>query len=380
MTASRALSHRPEGTPTFGIFDWIDLPPGADQADVLESRLAMIESADRGGEITTYHLAEHHATRLSLSPSPTVFLAAASQRTTRIRLATTVLVLPLYDTLRLSQEIGMLDQLSRGRIDVGLGRGSVPIEGEIYGYAPDDMTDRYDAMEPALLESLARGVYVRPSTEELHRSHVRLFATTRQKPYPPLWYPTSSPGTIPRLAQEGFNTIFGFAWFSPSAEDLAKVSDAYFAGVELARGNGGPRYAAPGRPLRFGTMRHVFVADSDARAAEIGGRALDDFNANFTFLMREHHQDLGHGKGMAPAELGFDSLRDESKVLVGSVERVTDQLVELMRVGQLNHFAGVLAFGSLTRDQVLSSLDLFQTQVVPQVGRALAAGRRSALR
>jgi alkanesulfonate monooxygenase SsuD/methylene tetrahydromethanopterin reductase-like flavin-dependent oxidoreductase (luciferase family) len=239
---------------TFGIFDWLDMARGADQADVLEGRLAMVEAADGGGEFATYHLAEHHGTPLGLAPSPSVFIAAAAQRTTRIRLAPTVYVLPLYDTLRLAQEIGMLDQLTRGRLDLGLGRGSVPIEGEFYGHDVSQMAKRYAEMEPALLETLARDVYVKPAGEKSHRGDLPLYVTTRQKPNPPLWYPTTNPETVPRIAKGGFSTIYGFAWFSPSAEEMGKVSEQFFAGVDLAERSGGRPYAVPGHKPRFGTV------------------------------------------------------------------------------------------------------------------------------
>jgi alkanesulfonate monooxygenase SsuD/methylene tetrahydromethanopterin reductase-like flavin-dependent oxidoreductase (luciferase family) len=208
-------------------------------------------------------------------------------------------------------------------------------------------------------------VYVKPAGEESHWDELPLYVTTRQKPNPPLWYPTTNPETVPRLAKDGFNTLFGFAWFSPSAEDIGKVSDQYFAGIDVAEQNGGRRYAVPGHTPRFGTMRHVFVAETDAEAVEIARPALDDFNNNFTFLMRQHNQLL------SPTELDFDGLRDNSKVLVGSVGSVVDRLVELITVGRLNHFAGVFAWGSLTSEQTHRSLDLFQAQVIPQVRAAL---------
>lgn len=352
---------------TFALFDWIDSPPGADQADVLEGRLQMIESADRGTQISTYHMAEHHGTTLGLSPSPSVFIAAAAQRTTRIRLAPTVFVLPLYDNLRLAQEIGMLDQLSRGRLDIGLGRGSVPIEGEFYGYSFAEMAKRYSEQEPALLETLKTGVYVAPPGEASHHDGLPLYVTTIQKPNPPLWYPTTNAESVPRLAKDGYNTLFGFAWFSPSAEEIGKVSDTYFAGVELAQRNGDQRYAVPGVTPRFGTMRHVFVAETDDEAVAIARPALDDFNNNFTFLMRRHNQ-----LTELPRKLDFDSLRDNTKVIVGSVQTVVDRLVELIEVGKLNHFAGVFAWGSLTTEQTLASLGLYQSEVVPLVRAALA--------
>src|SRR4051812_50137295 len=109
----------------FGLFDWIDAAPGRTAGEVYEDRLRLLREADRGG-FTVYHLAEHHGTPLGLAPSPAVFLAAAARATERIRLAPTTFIVPLYDPLRLVEEIGMLDQLSGGGPAIGGGGGAAP--------------------------------------------------------------------------------------------------------------------------------------------------------------------------------------------------------------------------------------------------------------
>ena len=109
-----------------GIFDHLDRRE-VPLDEFYESRLRLLEKYDAAG-FSAYHLAEHHATPLGLAPVPGIFLAAATQRTRRIRLGPCVYCLPLYDPLRLIEEVCMLDQLSRGRFDLGVGRGIVPYE------------------------------------------------------------------------------------------------------------------------------------------------------------------------------------------------------------------------------------------------------------
>src|SRR5919197_5842860 len=124
-----------------GIFDHLDrreMPVG----EFYESRLRLLEKYDAAG-FAAYHLAEHHFTPLGLAPAPGIFLAAAAQRTRRIRLGPCVYCLPLYNPLRLIEEICMLDQLSRGRFDLGVGRGISPIETAYYGVNPDHRQAMY---------------------------------------------------------------------------------------------------------------------------------------------------------------------------------------------------------------------------------------------
>jgi alkanesulfonate monooxygenase SsuD/methylene tetrahydromethanopterin reductase-like flavin-dependent oxidoreductase (luciferase family) len=96
----------------FGIFDWLDGDPAC-AAERYDQRLRMVELADWLG-FYAYHLAEHHGTPLGLAPSPNLLLAAAAAATHRLRLGPMVSVLPLYQPLRLIEELGMLDQLAIG--------------------------------------------------------------------------------------------------------------------------------------------------------------------------------------------------------------------------------------------------------------------------
>src|SRR2546427_8520870 len=118
----------------FGVFDHLDRHGGA-LADYYEDRLKIAEAYDRAG-FYAYHLAEHHATPLGMSPSPSVFLAAVAQRTKRLRFGPLVYTLPMYHPLRVAEEICMLDQLSNGRLEVGVGRGISAHELTYYGVDP----------------------------------------------------------------------------------------------------------------------------------------------------------------------------------------------------------------------------------------------------
>src|ERR1700716_4688098 len=115
----------------FGIFDHMDRA-GADLGRQFDERLKLIELYEKAG-FHAYHLAEHHATPLGMSPSPSVFLAAVAQRTTRLRFGPLVYTVNLYHPLRLIDEICMLDQLSGGRLELRIGRGLLPPWGGYYG-------------------------------------------------------------------------------------------------------------------------------------------------------------------------------------------------------------------------------------------------------
>src|SRR5262245_726152 len=118
----------------FGVFDHMD-DSGSPLGLQFENRLKLAEAYDRFG-FHAYHLAEHHGTPLGLAPSPSVFMAALAQRTTRLRFGPLVYLLPLYHPLRLIEEICMLDHMSGGRLELGVGRGVSPIEVGFFGVDP----------------------------------------------------------------------------------------------------------------------------------------------------------------------------------------------------------------------------------------------------
>jgi alkanesulfonate monooxygenase SsuD/methylene tetrahydromethanopterin reductase-like flavin-dependent oxidoreductase (luciferase family) len=352
----------------FGLFDWVDARPGRSVAETYDDRLRVLAEADRGG-FSTYHLAEHHGTPLGLSPSPAVFLAAAARATARIRLAPTTFIVPLYDPLRLVQEICMLDQLSHGRLDVGVGKGSSPIEAAMYGLTREDTAARFEEAFPAVVEALETGVFRRPGTDA---APVELHVPVYQRPHPPFWYPTSNADSIPRLGDEGYNVLFGFAFTSPPLEVVREQSRVFAEHHRASAARGGLRYALPGREPRFGMLRHVLVAPTDDAALALARPAFADHHRSFTHLWRR----AGNERFSGPVD--FDRLVAERKLFVGSPETVTAQVAEAVTTGEVNYLAGAFAWGSLEPAPVLDSVRLFRDEVVPAV-REFVGERRSAV-
>jgi len=352
----------------FGLFDWVDAHPGLTAGEVYDARLRILAEADQGG-FAVYHLAEHHGTPLGLAPSPAVFVAAAARATERIRLAPTTFVVPLYDPLRLVEEIAMLDQLSHGRLDIGVGRGSSPYEAAMYGLTPPEAAQRFDLLVLSILEALETGRFRRPAGDGTTADEVDLHVTARQRPHPPLWYPTSNPASIPRLGEQGYNVLFGFGFVSPPLEVVREQRRIFAERFSESEARGRARCSLPGRAPRFGVMRHVLVAPTDEEALAVGRAAFADHHTNFTHLWRKH------GSERFSEPLDFDRLVAEQKLFVGSPETVSAQVGEAVTCGEVNYLAGAFAWGSLDPDIALRSLRLFRDEVIPSVRREAVVGR-----
>jgi alkanesulfonate monooxygenase SsuD/methylene tetrahydromethanopterin reductase-like flavin-dependent oxidoreductase (luciferase family) len=347
---------------TFGLFDWVDADGVREPGQLYRERLDLLAGAEALG-FDVYHLAEHHGTPLGLVPSPSVFMAAAAMRTTRIRLCPLVYVLPLYHPARLAEEIAMLDQLSGGRLEIGFGKGGNPYELLTFGIEPGEAQQRYDEVLASLMPALEGGTMAAgPAAPGGYGMPIR----TLQAPSPPVWYPTSNPNSVAALGKRGINTIFGFSFRSPAIEEIRLRRDQYFDGV--ADAPPGTAMGGAGVPTpRFGIMRNIYVGESDGRARERAVEVMEGFHHQFTALLRRHGDDRFGG----PQD--FAAAIEEGRVIAGSAATVRAQLTGMMRASGCNHFAGAFAFGALSHDEARASLTRFAEQVAPalrELGRA----------
>ena len=120
----------------FGLFDHVE-DAERPLATLFDERLTFAQAADDAG-IYCLHVAEHHATPLNMVPVPGIYLGAVARATKRMRLGPLVYLLPLYSPLRLIEEICILDHLSYGRMEVGVGRGVSPFELKYHKIEHDD--------------------------------------------------------------------------------------------------------------------------------------------------------------------------------------------------------------------------------------------------
>ena len=353
MVDGNATSQADSALVQFGIFDWIDrnqlqLP------DLYEQRLQCLEYADEAG-FYCYHLAEHQATPLAMAPSPSVFLAAAIQRTHHIHLGPLVYLLPLYNPLRLAQEICMLDNMSRGRLEVGVGRGVSPYELAFYNVSPQEAHAMFREALDILIAALTTGEVSYAGTYFSFKN-VRLHIAPYQRPYPPLWYPTDNTNSITWLAQEGFNTITHY----PPMTTMRELFDLYKR-VWQEHHTNSERLNAHVSDPKYGIVRHVYVAETDAQALQEARAAFADFINNFNYLRVAQ----GDTSGRAAYLADFDARLADGLHIVGSPDTVKKRVQEHLQLTGSNYFVGSFCFGTLTTAQTLRSMRLFAEEVMP---------------
>jgi len=330
----------------FGVFDHLDRSRSA-LADYYEERLQVVEAFDRAG-FHAYHVAEHHSTPLGMAPSPSVFLAAAAERTERIRLGPMVFALPLYNPLRLIEEICMLDQMSGGRLDVGFGRGASPIELELFGVDPGEARDIYDEAMAVITQGLS-------SPELSHRG--RLFNYDKvpmalepfQKPHPPLWYGVHANDSAARSARQGLNVI------SLDAVEATRGFSEHYRAAWKESGRAGPM-------PKFGLGRFVVVADTDAEAVKLAERAYPMWYESFYYLFKVFDRMPNH-----PRPPTYREIMADTRGIAGSPATVTDVIRKQMTDSGADYFVGQFTFGDMTLSETLRSVGLFVEKVMPEL-------------
>jgi len=333
-----------------GVFDHMDrgLAP-LDQ--FYEERLKLVEAYDRAG-FYGYHVAEHHATPLGVAASPGVWLAAIAQRTKRLRFGPLVYLLPLYHPIKLLEEICMLDQMSGGRLLLGVGRGISPIEMRYYGFDPAETP----AMYAEALEVILRGLTQKELSFEgkyYKYRDVPMELEPYQRPHPPLWYGLGRTDGVPWAVEHKVNVVGNL-----NGKGMRALTDRYRQ-EWTAQGN------RPEDMPFMGVGRHVVVAETEKEALEVARRGYNKWRDSFLLLWRKHNVNLPNPNAMFPER--FEEAELEGRAVAGTPEKVREYLQRTIDEGGLNYLLCRFAFGDITGDEALHSIDLFTRKVMPDI-------------
>src|SRR5262245_58791390 len=172
-----------------GLFDHVEYGDRP-LATLFDERLEFVVAAEEAG-FYCLQVAEHHATPLNMVPVPGVYLGAVARATRRIHLGPLVYLLPLYSPLRLIEEICMLDHLSRGRLEVGVGRGVSPYELKYHKVEHDQSRDIFVDAFDCVSKGLVSDMFSYAGSHYEY-ADVPIALRPLQQPHPPFWYGSSN--------------------------------------------------------------------------------------------------------------------------------------------------------------------------------------------
>ncbi|HXQ83689.1 MAG TPA: LLM class flavin-dependent oxidoreductase [Xanthobacteraceae bacterium] len=344
----------------FGLFDHVEYGDRS-LTTLFDERLQFAEAAEAAG-IYCLHVAEHHATPLNMVPVPGVYLGAVARATKSMRLGPLVYLLPLYSPLRLIEEICMLDHLSHGRLDVGVGRGVSPYELKFHKVEHDQSRDIFiDAFR-----CVSAGLVTDSLTykgEHYVYENVPIVLRPLQQPHPPFWYASSNEIGSTWGGEHGLH----FVTLGPAATAKANI-EAYKATLRKRGAPAQPKADFSGGAA-IGVQRHIFIADTDAEAVRFGKPAMDRHLAHLNWLRVKHGQTGLTSRLNVPRGADFEACVADGTAVAGSPQTVRAELERQLKELGINYLLTYLFLGSMSLADALRSLELFSTEVMPHLAK-----------
>jgi alkanesulfonate monooxygenase SsuD/methylene tetrahydromethanopterin reductase-like flavin-dependent oxidoreductase (luciferase family) len=334
-------------------------------ATILNGHLDEWERADELG-FDGIFLAEHHFTAYNLTPSPNVLLAAIAQRTQRMRFGTMCNVLPFNQPLRVAEEYAMLDAISHGRVEVGIGRGVDEQEFVHFGMPLSEARPRFLEGFELIRKAWTQDTFTHDGEYYPLVGDCTIYPRPVQRPHPPVWITSVSPPTVEWAAQNDLSISSGFA----GAEEIGKKFQYYYD-VSRAAGN-------DPTPSKLALFRHVFVADTDQEARALAEPALDHYFRLFrpaalpVDLEKMAVGDYAYYKeALAPFFSGyeptFDEICESGFIISGDPHSVRDQILDQLGATGAGRLLAQVDFGDMALEHVMHAEELLAAEVLPAV-------------
>lgn len=349
----------------FGTYYFLQAPPGRSDEEVIRGEFEQITLSEQLGYDTVW-LTEHHFTEYGISVSPMALAAAIAAKTERVKMALAAAILPFHDPIRLAEEIAFVDVLSRGRLQVGIGRGNRPIEFAGYRVSQEENRERFGEILDIMVQAWTQE-RVSYAGQFFQIDGIPVRPKPFQKPHPPLMLVCISPETIAFAARRAWPMLNSIL-YGP-IQQLIDKRDIYVAAMREA---GYAEDAVKNALASWSVSRHIYVAPTDREAmAEAKAAELWYQQALARFLIPDNIETAPPAlqpqfRALAATlqTISWDKLSEET-VVFGSPERVIDKVQEMQEIG-VGELLCWMNFGTLPQERVLRSMRLFAEKVMPK--------------
>ena len=335
-----------------GLFTEFEWRPGVDEAQAFDDSLAQVTVAEDLGYDAVWLAELHFQKERSVLSSPLVVGATIAGRTKRVKIGFAVQVLPLIHPLRLAEDVATLDQVSKGRLDFGVGRSGLPGHYTGFNIPYEESQERFDETLEILLKAWTEERFTYEG-KYFQFHDVCAIPKPYQKPHPPLRVAATSEESYAAVGRRGL-PIF-LAVRTSSISELERYVGAYHAAWREAGHAGRGEVAA---------ILPVYVADTERRAREESEASAMHFyrSVGEALLAGPRHEVGERLRGMS-----FDQVLKDFAVY-GTPERVADRLEELRRAIGFTKLAVWMNVGSrIPQDRVLASMQRFAERVIPRL-------------
>lgn len=341
--------------PTF--FPDVDRDPG----QLMRRWLDLLAESEALGFDSLWANEHHFDPYGGIIPSPPTMLAALSQRTRRARLGTSIVVLPLHNPIEIAEQLAMVDLMSGGRVEFGIGRGFVEFDYDRLHIPREDSQERMREQLAVIIKAWSG----EPFSHEgrfYRYDKLEVWPRPEQRPHPPIWLSCSqTPSSFEWAGRLGYN-ILTVAY--RSVELLVANNKIYREALAKAG-------HAPGKG-RIATHYHCVLAEDRREAREIARQAWRRYTTATTHTLERLRADQDSLKDPVRKQAQQDALDIEKMVEELRVIACTpDEAVRLLERAQdamgFDQCDCTFFFGGITHDQAQRSLRLFATEVMPKL-------------
>jgi len=336
----------------FGLMYSFIIPPQAKMShlDTFRELDELLPLAEELG-YDAFHTTEHHFQFNGWAPSPLVVLAKAAGLTQRMRLVTNILVVPLYEPLRLVEDVLTLDNLCDGRLTLGVSPGYVSEEFDAFGVPHGERFRRFEELLDLLQTAWAKDPF------SFAGRYYRV-PETRLVPRPvqsslPIWYGVSGPKLLERAVQRRCPVV-------ASPRHTVEELQGHYAHYEVAARAAG--WETRERPV----IREVFVAPTTARAEALAGPAVTHLFGLYGRKSAEGERELRNDRGELirdEAQVDFKSFA--SRYIIGDPETARRQLQALRDALRPTELICRMQLPGIPTRDFETSLRLFAEEVMP---------------
>ncbi len=374
----------------FGLFYAHQLPRGEgvpDEGRMLEEALEQVELADRLGFDCVWEVEHHFLEEYSHSSAPEVFLAAASQRTKRIRLGHGVVQLPpaINHPARVAERIATLDLISGGRVEFGTGEGSSQMELGGFGIEDGQKRAQWEEALDAITRMFAEDPFQGYDGRWISMPPRNVVPKPAQKPHPPLWVACSRRETMLMAGERGLGAL-SFSFVEP--EEAKEWVDAYYERIESEACVPAGFAVNPNVAVALPMMCHRDEATAIDRG--IDGLHFFGFSLAYYYAFGDHvpgrsnlwqeflerRDEVGFARDIVSADdapLGVRLLQQGIGSLRGAIG-TPDQvagLIERYEAAGVDQLIFISQAGANRHEHICESLELFASEVMPRfAGRA----------
>lgn len=323
---------------------------------VINNSIEQTVVAEQAGFNTAWY-AEHHFNNYSLSPSPLMTVAHAAAKTSRIRLGTAVCILPLYHPARFLAEVGFVDAVSNGRLELGVGSGYQEFEFERFGVQIADSGAIFNEFLDVIPKGLTQKIFEHDG-QFLKIPPSSIAVRCLQEPMPPIWITSGNPVTLGRGVRENHN-LFVTALLKGN-EAITELRGRL---EKVAADNGKDL----DRDVKFGFLRCGYASNNKAEIDAYLDCARFQRRISESLKFRRAQSDDGYMVKEIPSENDptFEQLR--ANLPVGSVNEVIDKMLEEISILRPKHIALQTQLGDFDQKTMLRQIELWGDKIIPAI-------------